>query len=351
MFNRYRIRLALLMIFLLTLGAASWVQAAGGALDFTVGCTGFVSSGSKLTLTRDNTGQLQEAFTITAIDGAGNAILEPISDVFFVGGTVIWEDGDGYEWDRTPLYNPLRLQIVSPAGNGLDEQLVYEAVADCPGLARFGAIDALTAFSRQALRLLTGEAFVLQPADGEVSESVEINTTPPRPINPADVIEGQPGYAVVNTDNLYFRSGDSPAYTVIGILDGGTELAVLGHNKDMTWWYVQVGGMRGWASGQFLVLRGDLSGVPEVPVLGELAVPTLYVGFPNNPVYAQPSIVSQVICAIPGNREFKVFGRAAASDWYLIEVPCEADDSALAWILSDRGLLRNPAGAQIPVAD
>ncbi|MBZ0297453.1 MAG: SH3 domain-containing protein [Anaerolineae bacterium] len=351
MFNRYQIRLTLLVVFLLALGVAPLAQAAGGSLDFTVDCNGFTSNGSELMLTRDNTGQLQEAFTITAIDGAGNALLEPISDVFFVGGTVTWEDGEGYEWTRDPLYNPLHLQIVSPAGNGLDEQVVYDVSANCPGLAKFGAIDALTAFGRQALRLLTGEAFVLQPADGEVSDALEVNAIPPRPVNPQDVLEDQPGYAVVNTDNLYLRTGDSPSYAVIGIVDGGTELAVLGRNEDLTWWYVQVGGLRGWVSGQFLVLRGDLSGVPEVPILGELAVPTLYVGFPNNAVYAGPSMLEEVVCTIPGNREFKVLGRTAASDWYQIEVPCGADDSAEAWILADRGLLRNPAGVTIPELD
>ncbi len=327
------------------------VVAAEGTLDFTLTCTGFVSNGSELVLTRDNTGQLSEAFTITAIDGAGNSILEPVSDVFFVGGSVTWEAGETYAWTTQPLYNPIRLQIVSAAGNGLEEEVVLDAEGSCLGLGNFGAIDALTAFGREALRLLSGEAFVLQPADGVTSEPLTLNSVPPRPINPPALLEGQPGYAIVNTDNLFFRTGDSANYSVIGIVDGGTELAVLGRNRDRTWWYVQVGGLRGWVKGEFLILRGNLTGVREVPVLGTFTQPSMYVGYTGNPVYGLPTNFSGVICNIPGNREFAVVGRNAAADWFLLEVPCdtEAEDTALGWLQADRGFLRNPAGVPIPV--
>lgn len=341
----------LIFLSLLLLALIPATGAADGTLNFTLGCTGFVSNGSELLLTRDNTGQLSEAFTITAIDGAGNRILDPVSDVFFVGGKITWPLGTGYEWSRIPLYNPLRLQIVSPAGNGLEEQIVLDLTGDCPGLGRFGAIDALEAFNRQAYRTLTGEAFVLQPADGETDEPVALNSVPPRPFNPPAVIENQPGYAIVNTDNLFLRSGDNPRYTVIGIIDGGTQLAVLGRNETRTWWYVQVGGLRGWVTNEFLILRGNLTGVPVVPVLGEYTQPSLYVGYTGNPVYVAPFLFSRVVCTIPGDILYPVVGRTASSDWYLLEVPCGADEgeTVQAWLQADRGLLRNPGAINIPV--
>ena len=348
--TRFKVIL-LILVFCLSVPAAV-LQAAEGDLNFTLDCAGFTSNGSELVLTRDNTGQLSEAFTITAIDGAGNPILDPISDVFFVGGSVIWEAGTTYAWTNPPLYNPIRLQIVSPAGNGLEEQVVFELIDRCAGLGNFGAIDILQAFQRQAYRLLTGEAFVLQPADGETSEPVDLNAVPPRPINPPALLEQQPGYAVVNTDNLFLRSGDDPRYSVIGIVDGGTLLAVLGRNEDRTWWYVQVGGLRGWVKSEFLVLRGNLTGVPEVPVLGEFTQPSLYVGYSGNPVYNLPTMFSGEVCRLPGDLDYAVIGRTAASDWYLIEVPCgeTEEDYVTAWIQADRGLLRNPGSVFIPIS-
>src|SRR5690606_18815703 len=143
-------------------------------------------------------------------------------------------------------YNPVRLQIVSAAGNGLEEQVLLDTAVQCPGLANYGAIDALAAFGRETLRLLTGEAFVLQHADGGTRPPLEFNGAPPQPVNPHWLLHGQPCYAIVNTDNLFFRTGDSPNCSVNSIGDGRTDLAVLGRNEDRTWWYVQVGGLRGW---------------------------------------------------------------------------------------------------------
>lgn len=336
-------------LLLLALALTISGSALSGDLSFTLTCSGFVSNGSELVLDRDNTGQLSEAFIISAIDGAGRQILEPVADAFFVGTSIVWEAGEGFDWDTPPNYNPLTMQIVSPAGNGLEEQVVYQTTGTCEGLPRFSVINVAEAFARDAVRILTGEAFVLQPADGETSESVAINAAPPRPINPPGLLDDLLGYAVVNTDNLFLRSGDSPRYSVIAILDGGTELAVLGRNEDRTWWYVQVGGLRGWSSSEFLVLRGDLTDVQVVPVAGEFTQPRLYVGFTGNPLYALPIAGTASYCALPGNLEYAIVGRTAASDWYQIEAECDGD-MVTGWMQADRGIVRNPSGVSIPVA-
>jgi hypothetical protein len=343
-------KVALLCVLLLVAVPFATVHAGGGDLAFTVDCVGFTSQGSTLVLDRDNTGALSEAFIVSAIDGAGNTIYEPTSDVFFVGGTVNWPEGDEYRWTNAPLYNPIRLQIVSPAGNGFEEQVIYEATANCPALPRFGAIDVLEAFAEQALRTLTGEAFVLQPADGVTSESVELNTVPPRPINPDGLAESQPGYAIVNIDNQYLRSGDSPRYSVIAIVDGGTPLAVLGRNEDRSWWYVQVGGLRGWMSAEFLILRGDLTGIREVPVLGEFTQPSMYVGFTGTPLYALPQLNTVTVCELTGNLFYPIIGRTEGSTWYEIEVDCDGEITS-GWLPAERGLVRNPSGLFIPVTN
>lgn len=346
MFNR-RLIIVSLCVVLLVVGAAG-VNAAGGNPNFVLTCRGFSSTGGTLVLNRDNTGTQSEAFIISAVDGAGNTIFEPDYDVFFVGTTVTIEPGAGADWTRTPRYNPLVLQVVSPAGNGHGEQVIAEVVANCEGLPRFGVIDFMTAFSREAIRRLSGEAFVLQAADGETSEPLPLNSIPPRPVNPFGLAETQPGYALVNTDNLFLRSGDSPRYEVIGIIDGGTALAVLGRNADRSWWYVQVGGLRGWVSSEFLILRGDLTGIPEVPVTGSFTQPSLYVGFTGNPLYALPLQGAARLCALPGNTSFTIVGRTSNTAWYEIEAACDGEE-VTGWLPADLGIVRNPAGLVIPV--
>jgi hypothetical protein len=341
-------RLVIASACILLLVAGTGVSAGTGNPGFVLGCQGFSSSGGQLALNRDNTGAQREAFVISAIDGAGNTIYEPDYDVFFVGTTITIEPGASASWTRSPRYNPLVLQIVSPAGNGLDEQVIAEVVGNCAGLPGFGAINFLSAFTKEAVRRLTGEAFVLQPADGETSDPLQLNSIPPRPINPVGLPEGQPGYAIVNTDNLFIRTGDGPRYQVIGILDGGTNLVVLGRNEDRSWWYVQVGGMRGWVSSEFLILRGDLTGIPVVPVTGSFTPASLYVGYPGNLVYALPLGGSSTLCALPGATSFEIVGRTSNSAWYEIAVTCDGVELT-GWLPADLGILRNPANVSIPV--
>ncbi|MBZ0288270.1 MAG: hypothetical protein K8I30_11705, partial [Anaerolineae bacterium] len=97
------VKIALVLVILLLPFASA--HAGDGDLAFTLDCRGFTSQGSTLRLDRDNTGALSEAFVISAIDGAGNTIFEPVSDVFFVGGEVNWPKGDFNSWTTAPLYN------------------------------------------------------------------------------------------------------------------------------------------------------------------------------------------------------------------------------------------------------
>lgn len=338
----------LLALLLLLASAPLLTSAASGSFDLTLTCGGFVSNGSEMLLTRDNTGALSEAFVISAIDGAGNTIFAPVSDAFFVGGRIVWPAGDTYRWTRVPLYNPLRLRVISLAGNGLPQQIVYETTGNCAGLAPFGRIDVDAAFARQRLLTLPGEAFVLQPADGQTAPPVPLNSAPPRPINPEWLPASQPGYAIVNIDNLYLRSGDSHRYTVVGIVDGGTPLVVLGRNADRSWWYVQVGGLRGWVNGEFLILRGDLTGVPEVPVLGELTLPSFYL-WVDTPLLALPRPNAPALCTVPGGLAYLIAGRDAGSNWYELKANCGGVETT-GWVLAEQGAVRNPAGVFIPVS-
>jgi uncharacterized protein YgiM (DUF1202 family) len=339
-------RLAIFIVLLLAIAAPAF--AGDAAVSYTIDCRGFRSSGGTLTLNRDNTGAQQEAYVISAIDGSGQTIFEPAYDVFFVGTTVQTDAGLQHFWSQSPRYNPLTLQVVSPAGNGLGEQIILQTQGNCAGLPSFSPIDLVTAFYREAVRRLSGEAFVVLPADGATDMPVQLNTAPPRPINPPGLPREQVGWAIVNTDNLSFRSGDSPFYEVIGVIDGGTELIVLGRNEDRNWWYVQVGGLRGWVKGEFLILRGDLTDAPIVPVTGALAQPRLYVGWGGNPSFTLPLDTAAIACPVPGNQDYAIIGRTSNTAYYEIILTC-GDVATIAWIPAEFGIFRNPGGLRVPI--
>ena len=156
------------------------------------------------------------------------------------------------------------------------------------------------------------------------------------------------GYLIVNTSYLNVRSGPDAGYTIVGLVGGSDTLEVVGRNDDRSWWYVDVGGVRGWINGEHVLVRGDLSDVPVVETEGELIQPTLYIGFPGNPLYDELSAAGQVLCNLPGDAEHALVGRSAGGNWYQIETTCN-DETVVGWIQADKGLVRNPAGVDIPI--
>jgi len=197
------------------------------------------------------------------------------------------------------------------------------------------------------------EFVISEPTDGRTSPAYPINGVPPRPVLtppeaiPADLTEG--AYLVVNTDNLYMRQGDDPTYAPVAILDGGTALIPLGINAtEPLWWYVQVGGERGWVSGEFVVLRGDASGLPEVEAEGERTLARLYVGGENF-IRSAPLYERNYICLFPAGLEYEVIGRTSDDDWFEIRGACDTGAVVEGWIPAANGLFRNTAGVVIPI--
>jgi hypothetical protein len=310
----------------------SFVGAAGrDNLRWTVGCNGFTSNGGGIVLNRDNTGQGREVFVITATDGAGNVIFGPVSESSFVGSSVYIAQGVTFNWSSAPAINPILVSVVSPAGNGWAEQVVYSVLGTCLNL---GTI------------IPEGVGIVGVP-DGTTSPSVLLNADPPRPTNPQGLGHLYEGYLIVDTGSLNLRSGDGPQYTIVGRVRGGTELIVLGRNNDRSWWYVQVGEIRGWVNGELVIIRGDLTHVPVVPVVGEIFPPRLFV-FRANPIYLAANERSGVYCIIDGDLEYRIIAKNRDGSWFLIEAVCN-DVTVEGWILAEFGAIRNSGDLPVPI--
>lgn len=344
-------RIFLASVLAALLCAAGVVHAAGGeTITLTPNCSGFASRGGYIITDRDNTGRSREAIVITAVDGSGRTLYENTS-IYPLNQRIAFDEGAHIRWSAAPRYNPITLRIVSVAGNGQQEQLIYLVRGTCAGLPGYG--DGVFIIGDD-LTLLPLAAMQAQEASGgQPRPTTDPNLPPPRPDNPEGLAEAQPGYAIVNTDNLFLRSGDGPEYTPVGILDDGTRLVVLGSNgrlrtPESLWWYVEVGGLRGWVKDEFLILRGDLRGLPIVPVEGELIKPTLYISL-SAPLYSSRAIGAGLLCTIPGGRLYNVLAADAATPtWYLIEAVCD-NRLVNGWIQAERGLLRNPAGRRIHI--
>jgi hypothetical protein len=332
----------LILAFGFTLLPASAGSDNGAA--FSMDCFGFTGAGGDMLLTRDNTGENRESFILSVTDGIGNIIYEPVVDQFFVGGTVSWTGPEKFLWTGTPHFNPLTLRVVSRAGNNLDEQVVLLATGACEGLPSFGATPEGILTIQQGL--LIGVDGTVLPL-GSSSPSVPLNGVPPRPDNVDELIDQLPGFLIVNTDNLSVRSGDDTKFTLVAIVDGGTELIPLGRNLDFSWWYVQAGDTVGWAKAEFLIARGDLTAVPVVPSNGEIAQPKFFL-YSHIALKSDARAGSLELCSVPGQLEYLIVGRDAKANWYEIQAICD-NTVVKGWVPATQGAVRNQSESFIPV--
>jgi uncharacterized protein YraI len=92
---------------------------------------------------------------------------------------------------------------------------------------------------------------------------------PPTPIPPVTPIPGQP-YVMANV-NTNCRSAPSPRQPAVGTLLAGQQASIFGRNLLGDWWFVQLPTfpeVQCWVWGQNMVVFGDTSQVPVLPVVG-----------------------------------------------------------------------------------
>ncbi len=330
----------MLVFALLILAQVSVTQAATtNTLNWVPGCDGFTSQGGSIELDRDNTGNGREVFEIAAVDGAGQVIFGPVQDSSFVGSSISVKPGASFAWTSPPTVNPILLRVTSLAGNGFRAQTVYATLGTCTELE--------SAFESDVV-LFEG---LEDDADDITSPSIPLNSAPTRSVNPPNAGENEAGYLVAASPGpINLRSGDGPQYTVVGQVVGGDRLLVRGRNDDRSWWLVEAGGLRGWINGTLVIIRGNLTNVPVVPVDGEIFPPRLYISIPFA-VRTAPSVNAAPICEIAGGREHIIAGQNATGTWFLLSTECRNGSAAVGWIFADNGALRNSGDLSIPVVD
>ncbi len=309
----------------LLLGAAllmsiSSVHAGARNLDLIPGCAGYRAVSGTLIGERNNTGRGVESFVVRVRDGRGALVYDLVIDVP-IGGRYSFPAGALLRYPLPVRANPITLTVTSLGGNGQDALTLYTNTADCGALGG------------EPVLFVTGDPNRL-----------------PRLTNPPGLAEAGAAYAVVNTDNLNLRTGDDIRYARIAILDGGTALILLGSNgartADALWWYVEVGGVRGWVKNEFIVIRGNTAGIPVVETRGALAVPYFILGAPNF-LRTVPAPGATVLCRLPANINFPVLLKdAAQASWFQIEAAC-GGETVIGWVQADAGFIRNEGGVVI----
>ncbi|MDQ7034497.1 MAG: hypothetical protein Q9P01_06575 [Anaerolineae bacterium] len=181
------------------------------------------------------------------------------------------------------------------------------------------------------------------------SPSISVNDAIPRPENLEGLPEALTGYAVVNSHAANLRSCDDPTCTRVALVSGGDSLVVLGRNAAQSWWFVQVGDIRGWIWGDLIYLRGDLSDIPFVQTAGEVEPPVFYVGYGGNPLYTDLTASARIACRVQGNSFYPLVGRTARDTYFLVDATCTDGTVVRGWMEANTGLVRNSGRVPVPI--
>jgi hypothetical protein len=150
---------ALMIVVVLSAMGSAQAFIYNGTVTFT--CTDFTAGGTgSSVLNRDNTGSGQEAARIDVRDGIGNLLYTLTfanALATYSGGLILTTP-----YISAPAANPLSLTVTSLAGNGLAQEVDYQALGQCAGLPFHNAIPASNDVALIAMMvLLACFAFVM----------------------------------------------------------------------------------------------------------------------------------------------------------------------------------------------
>lgn len=140
---------------------------------------------------------------------------------------------------------------------------------------------------------------------------------------------------IVNAGALNIRTGPGAQYTSIGTLPGGAEVRVVGRSADWSWWLLETSFGTGWASDQYVVVRGDITNVPYVEP-GGVVPPSESPGGEVAPPPAQtgpiafiasgalnirsgPSVAFSPLGSVYGGTRLPIIGQSADGGWWLVQ--------------------------------
>ena len=130
--------------------------------------------------------------------------------------------------------------------------------------------------------------------------------------------------ATVNGDHVHVRNGPSLSFQIIGKLQKGDELEVIGKEGD--WAHVLYKGKKAWVSGQYLQFGGKTN---------ESGLPFAVITTSGTNIRSHPSTASEVVVKASEGERYPITGRVG--DWYEIRTASWKEAYVARWVVETQG--------------
>lgn len=152
--------------------------------------------------------------------------------------------------------------------------------------------------------------------------------------------------AIVNAYRLNVRSGPGANYTVLGRVQGGDQLPIIGRSPDGWWFNVETSFGEGWVSVRYVISRDEYGSAPVVTgSTGDFADPMAVINASYLNVRSGPGANYTILGQVRGGEQYVILARNFTFTWALIRT-AEFDG----WINMRYVYLRGDA-TYLPVAD
>ncbi|MCA9961822.1 MAG: SH3 domain-containing protein [Anaerolineales bacterium] len=127
---------------------------------------------------------------------------------------------------------------------------------------------------------------------------------------------------LVNTSALNVRSGPDVAYPSVAVVNGGTQLNLIGRSSSNVWVKVSLAdGQQGWVNASLLILSADISYLPEASAPALTTSPQAVINGGALNVRSGPGVGYNVVATVYGGQVVNLLGRSSGnSAWVKVSL-------------------------------
>ncbi len=144
--------------------------------------------------------------------------------------------------------------------------------------------------------------------------------------------------AIVNAGALNIRSGPGAGYTILGRTVGGDQFVILARDAAFLWVQIDTDFGAGWVNRNYVIIRGDISGLPigdastaitvRDPATGDTTVstptligPVAFVATGALNIRGGPNIGFDSLGSVPSTTRMPIIGQSPDRRWWKVDSP------------------------------